>query len=402
MHWDSSPRGGGNHVVNGRAATPGSSPRADARSITAPTDTWCRTASGGNPTTGKAPSLPTQATAFPLPAGPRHSGLVDGLGRHIDYLRISVTDRCNFRCTYCIGEHPAFLPKTEVLTLDEIDRIATTFVALGVRRLRLTGGEPLVRRGIVGLVSSLARHLKSGDLDEITMTTNGALLAHFAESLAEAGLRRINVSLDTLDHKTFARVSRFGSLKDVLTGLEAAHRAGLTVRLNCVVQAGINDRNIDDLMMFAHERDMDLALIETMPIGRASGERPDRYVPLSLVRADLEKRWTLVDLPDRTFGPARYVRVRETGGRVGFITPISHGFCEGCNRVRLTCDGRLTLCLGRDGSIDLKPVLRASAGDEPIRAAIAAAVAQKPHRHGFDLSHADRGGVAHSMHGTGG
>lgn len=402
MHWDNPLRGGDGHIAVGRVATLGTSPRIDARSIAGTADTWGRTASGDHPAAGQASNVSSDAAPLPLLADPDRSGLVDGLGRHIDYLRISVTDRCNFRCTYCIGEHPAFLPKSEVLTLGEIDRIASTFVALGVRRLRLTGGEPLVRRGIVGLVASLARHLRSGDLDEITMTTNGALLGHFAGSLAEAGLRRINVSLDTLDHDTFARVSRFGSLDDVLTGLQAAHRAGLTVRLNCVVQAGINDRSIDELMMFAHGRGMDLALIETMPIGRASGERPDRYMPLGLVRADLEKRWTLVDLPDRTFGPARYVRVRETGGRVGFITPISHGFCEGCNRVRLTCDGRLTLCLGRDGSVDLKPVLRASAGDEAIRAAIAAAVAQKPQRHGFDLSHADRGGVSHSMHGTGG
>lgn len=346
-----------------------------------------------------APTDP--ASTSPAPAS-RRDPLIDGFDRRIEYLRLSVTDRCNFRCAYCIGDKPVFLPKREILSLDEIDRLASVFVRCGVRRLRLTGGEPLARRGIVDLARSLSRHLASGDLDEITVTTNGSLLADKAEALYDAGIRRINLSLDTLDPEVFAGVCHNGRLADVLDGLGAARRAGLAVRLNTVVMAGINDRAIEEIMLFAHARGIGLALIETMPIGRVGTDRPNRYVPLARVRDDLERRWTLVDLPDRTLGPARWARVEETEGRIGFITPMSHGFCESCNRVRLTCDGRLTLCLGRDGSIDLKSILRSSESDEPLVAAIAEAVARKPRRHGFDTTRADLGAVSRPMYGTGG
>lgn len=340
--------------------------------------------------------------SIPLPPLAPSAALVDGFDRRIEYLRVSVTDRCNYRCAYCMGEDAVFLPKRDLLSLEEIDRLATVFVGRGVRRLRLTGGEPLARRGVVGLAKSLSRHLDAGDLDEITLTTNGSLLASHAEGLAAAGVRRVNVSLDTLDPAVFAEVSRNGRLADVLAGLAAARAAGLGVRLNAVVMAGVNDTSVEALMIWAHERGMSLALIETMPIGRTATEPSRRYVPLARVRDDLERRWTLTELPDRTQGPARYVRVEETGGRLGFITPMSHGFCADCNRVRLSADGRLTLCLGRDGGVDLKPILRSSESDEPLREAIAAAIARKPQRHGFDAARRDLGGIDRAMWRTGG
>ncbi|TBW40319.1 GTP 3',8-cyclase MoaA [Siculibacillus lacustris] len=326
--------------------------------------------------------------------------LVDPFGRHIDYLRVSVTDRCNYRCTYCMGDHPTFLPKAEVLDLDELDRLISAFVRRGIRRVRLTGGEPLARRGIVGLVAGLARHLDGGGLDEITMTTNGSLLDRFAGDLAAAGLRRVNVSLDTLDPARFADVTRRGDLAEVLAGIAAARAAGLAVKINAVVQTGVNDGAIDDLLAFAHDGGMDLALIETMPIGRIGGDRAARHLTLDRVRADLERRFTLIDLPERSGGPARYVRVRETGGRIAFITPLSHGFCGECNRVRITCDGRLTLCLGRESAVDLRAVLRGSEGDAALSAAIDAAIARKPQGH--DFAHAPFAAVARGMNLTGG
>ena len=335
----------------------------------------------------------------PRDANPR---LVDGHDRRIDYLRLSLTDRCNFRCGYCMGENATFLPRRELLALEEIDRLASIFVSLGVRRLRLTGGEPLARRGVVGLVDGLSRHLADGRLDEITLTTNGSLLAPVAEDLFVAGVRRVNVSLDTLDPVRFAEICRTGRLSDVLDGLDAARRVGMGVRLNAVVMAGVNDHAIEDLMLFAHDRGMSLALIETMPIGRGGLGPSDRYVALEAVRRRLEERWTLTDLPDRTQGPARYAEVVETGGRIGFITPMSHGFCAACNRVRLSADGRLTLCLGRSGGVDLKTLLRSSESDEPVTATIVAAIAKKPHGHAFDPTRADFGRVDRAMWETGG
>lgn len=328
--------------------------------------------------------------------------LLDTFGRQVDYLRVSVTDRCNYRCTYCLGEHPVFVPKREVLSLDELDRLCSAFVRCGVRRLRLTGGEPLTRRNIVALVRSLSRHLSTGALDEITMTTNGSLLARFAGELAEAGLRRINVSLDTLDAETFARITRGGDLATVLGGIEVARVAGLKVKLNTVVQAGVNDRAIADLVGYAHGRGMDLSLIETMPVGAVAGDRTGGFIPLDHVRAALEQRFTLVDLPERSGGPARYVRVVETGGRIGFITPMSHGFCADCNRVRVTCTGKLVLCLGRSGAVDLRAALRSSEGDDALVAAIHDAVARKPQSHSFALDQLGHPAIARGMNATGG
>ncbi|EJW12587.1 Molybdenum cofactor biosynthesis protein MoaA [Rhodovulum sp. PH10] len=328
--------------------------------------------------------------------------LVDTFGRHIAYLRVSVTDRCNYRCTYCLGEHPVFVPKREVLSLDELDRLCSAFVRCGVRRIRLTGGEPLTRRNIVSLVRGLARHIETGALDEITMTTNGSLLGRHAKELADAGMRRINVSLDTLDPETFSHITRGGDLTEVLDGIDLARDAGLAIKLNTVVQGGMNDRAIPDLMTYAHARGMDLSLIETMPVGDAVGDRAAGFVPLDRIRDVLDRNFTLVDLPNRSGGPARYVRVAETGGRVGFITPMSHNFCADCNRVRVTCTGRLVLCLGRIGSVDLRGALRASEGDDDLMAAIHDAVAQKPQEHSFAVDQLGHPAIARGMNATGG
>ncbi|NLH82351.1 MAG: GTP 3',8-cyclase MoaA [Phyllobacteriaceae bacterium] len=340
----------------------------------------------------------TLSSSVSAPATP----YVDAFERRIDYLRVSVTDRCNYRCAYCMGEAPVFLPKRELLTLEEIDRLASIFVTGGVRRLRLTGGEPLARRGLVDLAKSLSRHIAAGALDEITLTTNGSLLVPHAAALFDAGVRRINVSLDTLDPEVFARVTGGGRLADVLRGLDAARAVGFGIRLNAVVMAGVNAETIEDLVLFAHRRDMSVALIETMPIGRSNRDTSRRYVPLAHVREALARRWTLVDLPDRSHGPARYVRVEETGGRLGFITPMSHGFCRDCNRVRIAADGRLATCLGRSDGVDLKPLLRSTESDEALREAIAAAIARKPQGHVFDASRPDLGGIDRAMWSTGG
>lgn len=313
-------------------------------------------------------------------AGP---AMIDPFGRAVTYLRVSVTDRCDFRCTYCMSEHMTFLPKRDLLTLEELDRVCSAFIRKGVRKLRLTGGEPLVRRDMMTLVRSLGRHLATGALDELTLTTNGSQLARFAGDLAAAGVRRVNVSLDTLDADRFARITRWGRLEQVLEGIEAATRAGLKVKINTVALRNENEAEIPSLIEWAHARGHDITLIETMPLGDIDEDRTDQYLPLSLVRSRLEERWVLEDLPDRTGGPARYVRIRETGGRLGFITPLTHNFCESCNRVRLTCTGTLYMCLGQADAADLRAPVRASAEDALLDAAIDEAISRKPKGHDF-------------------
>jgi len=329
--------------------------------------------------------------------------LLDPFGRAITYLRVSVTDRCDFRCVYCMSEDMAFLPKRDLLTLEELDRICSVFVDRGVRKLRITGGEPLVRRDIMTLFGSLARHLDSGGLDELTVTTNGSQLARHAKDLAACGVKRINVSIDTLDAEKFRRITRWGDLTKVLQGLDAAQNAGLKVKINTVALKGVNEDEIEALLEWAHGRGMDLTLIEVMPLGEIDGQRIDQFLPLSLVRARLAARYTLEDLADRTGGPARYVRVKETDGRLGFITPMTHNFCESCNRVRLTCTGQLFMCLGQEDAADLRAPVRASECNELLERAIVDAIARKPKGHDFiiDRRHA-RPALSRHMSVTGG
>jgi cyclic pyranopterin phosphate synthase len=327
--------------------------------------------------------------------------LVDGFGRTVTYLRLSVTDRCDLRCVYCMAEHMTFLPKAEVLTLEELDRIASAFVGLGTRKLRLTGGEPLVRKGMLDLVRSLGRHLRSGALDELTLTTNGTRLADFAGELADAGVRRINVSLDTLKPDLFRRLTRGGDVGKVLAGVAAAQAAGLAVKINAVALRDDNAAEIPDLIAWAHGQGCDLTLIETMPLGEIEADRTDQYLSLAAVRRELESFWTLEDLPLSTGGPARYVRVAETGGRLGFITPLSHNFCEACNRVRLTCTGTLHTCLGQEDATDLRAVLRDGADDAELARVIREAVLGKPKGHDFEIARAQPAVTRH-MSTTGG
>jgi cyclic pyranopterin phosphate synthase len=337
------------------------------------------------------------ASSSPAPA------LVDPFGRHVSYLRVSVTDRCDLRCSYCMSEHMTFLPKKDLLTLEELDRLCSAFVARGVRKLRITGGEPLVRKNILWLFRALSRHLGSGALDELTLTTNGSQLARFAGELRDAGVRRINVSLDTLQPDRFRAITRWGDLAQTMAGIDAAEKAGLAVKLNAVALKGTNDDEFDDLIRFAHGRGFDLTLIETMPMGEIDADRTDQYLPLSIVRARLMQDWTLEDIAFRTGGPARYVRVKETGGRLGFITPLTHNFCESCNRVRLTCTGTLFMCLGQDDAADLRAPLRASADDALLMAAIDEAIARKPKGHDFVIDRRTRApAVVRHMSVTGG
>src|SRR5476649_1140425 len=319
------------------------------------------------------------------PVTPDRPRLIDRFGRTVDYVRVSLTDRCDFRCVYCMAEDMTFLPKAEILTLEELDRLCTAFVSRGVRHLRLTGGEPLMRRGIMDLVRSLGRHLKDGGLKELTLTTNGVRLREFAAGLAQAGIARINVSLDSLDRATFARIARADRLPQVLDGIAAAQDAGIRVKINTVALKRDNLAELPALIQWAHDGGMDLSLIETMPMGAIEEDRTDQFVSLASVRQQLESYWTLTDLPERSSGPARYVRVAETGGRLGFITPLSHNFCESCNRVRVTCTGTLYMCLGQEGAVDLRAPLRASEDDKLLHAAIDAAVAAKPKGHDFLL-----------------
>ena len=329
--------------------------------------------------------------------------MIDPFGRTISYLRESVTDRCDFRCTYCMAEDMAFLPKRDLLSLEELDRLCTVFIEKGVRKLRLTGGEPLVRKNIMHLVRQLSRHLKSGTLDELTLTTNGSQLARFAGELADAGVKRINVSLDTLDADKFHTITRWGNLAKVMEGIDAALAAGLKIKLNAVALKGFNDHEIPDLMRWAHARSMDMTVIETMPMGEIDVDRTDQYLPLSLLRAQLEGQFTLNDIPYKTGGPARYVEVKETGGRLGFITPMTHNFCESCNRVRLTCTGTLYMCLGQEDAADLRAPLRASEGNELLSNAIDEAIGRKPKGHDFIIDRrTSRPAVSRHMSVTGG
>jgi len=329
--------------------------------------------------------------------------MLDGFGRHVTYLRVSVTDRCDFRCTYCMAENMNFLPRQELLTLEELDRICSAFISKGVRKLRLSGGEPLVRKNVMSLFRSLSRHLKSGALDELTLTTNGSQLASFAGQLADCGVERINVSLDTLDPEKFRQITRWGDLAKVLAGIEAAQKVGLKIKLNVVALKGFNDLEIADILTFAHGRGMDLTLIETMPMGDIEEDRTDRYLPLSELRRSLERQFTLDDIAFKTGGPARYVTVRETAGRLGFITPMTHNFCESCNRVRLTCTGTLYMCLGQNDAADLRQHVRSSSHDEYLMNAIDDAIVRKPKGHDFIIDRQSRSpAVARHMSVTGG
>jgi len=337
------------------------------------------------------------------PSASLNRPMTDPFGRTISYLRVSVTDRCDLRCFYCMSEDMTFLPKADLLTLEELDRLCTAFIAKGVRKLRLTGGEPLVRRNVMSLVRSLSRHLATGALNELTLTTNGSQLARFAGELRDCGVRRINVSLDTLDAQKFRAITRWGELDKVLAGIEAARSAGLAVKINAVALKNLNEDEIPTLMEWAHGKGMALTLIEVMPMGDIGAGRIDQYVPLSLLRARLSKQYTLTDIDDNTGGPARYVRVGETGGKLGFITPMTHNFCEACNRVRITCTGTLHTCLGHEDASDLRKPLRASADDDLLAAAIDRAIGLKPKGHDFiiDRRH-NRPSVSRHMSVTGG
>ena len=329
--------------------------------------------------------------------------MIDPFGREITYLRVSVTDRCDFRCVYCMSEHMTFLPKRDVLSLEELDRLCSAFVRKGVNKLRLTGGEPLVRKDIMTLFHGLGRHLGTGALEELTLTTNGSQLDRYADELYAAGLRRINVSLDSLDPDKFKSITRWGDIDNVMRGIAAAKRAGLAIKINTVALNGINAGEFDRLIAWCGDQGFDLTLIETMPMGDIDGDRSADYLPLSAVRGDLDKRWHLEDIDYETAGPARYVRVKETGGRLGFITPLTHNFCESCNRVRLTCTGTLYICLGQADSADLRAPLRASESDAELDTAIDAAIAQKPKGHDFIIDRTHNGpAVDRHMSVTGG
>jgi cyclic pyranopterin phosphate synthase len=331
------------------------------------------------------------------------NAMTDPFGRRISYLRVSITDRCDFRCAYCMSEDMTFLPRADLLTLEELDRLCSAFIAKGVRKLRLTGGEPLVRRNMISLVRSLSRHLDSGALHELTLTTNGSQLERFASELHDCGVRRLNVSLDTLDPNKFREITRWGDLGKVLAGIEAARAAGLAIKINAVVLKNFNEDEIPALMEWAHGKGMGLTLIEVMPMGEVGAGRIDQYVPLSMVRTRLAQRYTLTDLDESSGGPARYARVSETGGKLGFITPMTHNFCESCNRVRITCTGTLHTCLGHEDAADLRKPLRASADDRLLGEAIDRAIGLKPKGHDFiiDRRHS-RPSVSRHMSVTGG
>ena len=331
------------------------------------------------------------------------SELIDPFGRPVTYLRVSVTDRCDFRCVYCMSEHMTFLPKRDLLSLEELDRLCSAFVAKGVAKLRITGGEPLVRKNIMWLFKALSRHLDSGQLEELTLTTNGSQLPRYANDLKACGVERINISLDTLKPDLFKAITRWGDFNTVMDGVEAAEKAGIRLKFNAVALKGVNEDEFEEMVRFAHGRGADLTLIETMPLGDIDGDRTDQYLPLSIVRARLMDRFTLEDIDYKTGGPARYVRVKETGGRIGFITPMTHNFCESCNRFRLTCTGTLYMCLGRDDAADLRAPLRANVDDAALYDAIDAAIAKKPKGHDFIIERGrNKPAVARHMSVTGG
>ncbi len=335
--------------------------------------------------------------------GNAQPSMIDPFGRAVTYLRVSVTDRCDFRCTYCMAENMTFLPKKDLLTLEELDRLCRAFIAKGVRKLRLTGGEPLVRKNVMLLVRSLGELVHAGELDELTLTTNGSQLSRFAAELADCGVRRINVSLDTLDPDKFLRITRWGELSKVLEGIDAAQAAGIHVKINAVALKGLNDLEIPDMLRWAHGRGMDLTLIETMPMGEIDEDRTDHYLPLSEMRDRLAQQFTLSENPYRTGGPARYLTVAETGGRLGLITPMTHNFCESCNRVRLTCTGTLYMCLGQNDAADLRTALRASDDDAYLSSVIDEAITRKPKGHDFIIDRTSkRPAVARHMSVTGG
>ena len=334
---------------------------------------------------------------------PPPAPLVDPFGRAISYIRVSVTDRCDFRCVYCMSEDMNFLPKGDLLTLEELDRLCSAFVARGTRKIRITGGEPLVRRGIMTLFRSLSRHLASGALEEVTVTTNGSQLAKHARELAECGVKRINVSMDTLDPDKFRAITRWGDLAKVMDGLDAAQAAGLSIKINAVALKGFNEAEAPEMIRWAHGRGMDLTFIEVMPLGEIEDARVDQYLPLTHLRAQLLDHFTLTDSSYQTGGPARYVSVKETGGRLGFITPLTHNFCEGCNRVRVTCTGTLYMCLGQEDAADLRAPLRASESNGPLFAAMEEAIARKPKGHDFVIDRTTRNpAVGRHMSVTGG
>jgi cyclic pyranopterin phosphate synthase len=329
--------------------------------------------------------------------------LIDPFGRHVSYLRVSVTDRCDYRCVYCMAEDMTFLPRQDLLTLEELDRVCSAFIEQGVKKLRLTGGEPLVRKGVMTLVESLSRHLKSGALEELTLTTNGSQLAKYAADLVKHGVKRINVSVDTLDPVKFKQITRWGDLAKVLEGIAVAKAAGLKIKINAVALKGVNEHEIPSMIRWCHEHGHELTLIETMPLGDIDGDRTDQYLPLSQVRAQLMDQFTLIDNPHKTGGPARYMTVQETGGRIGFITPLTHNFCESCNRVRLTCTGTLFMCLGQEDAADLRAPLRASESNALLHKAIDEAISRKPKGHDFiiDRDH-NKPAVSRHMSVTGG
>ncbi|MFV2091679.1 MAG: GTP 3',8-cyclase MoaA [Hyphomicrobiales bacterium] len=329
--------------------------------------------------------------------------MVDPFNRAVTYLRVSVTDRCDFRCTYCMAENMTFLPRRELLSLEELDRLCSVFIAKGVRKIRLTGGEPLVRKNLMWLIERLSRHLDSGALDELTLTTNASQLSRFAGQLFALGIRRINVSIDTLDADKFKKITRWGDIEKVKAGIGAAQQAGLAIKLNTVALKGVNDDEFEPMLRWAHSQGMDMTIIETMPLGQIEGDRADTYLPLNQVRADLAKRLTLTESSHKTGGPARYYTVAETGGRLGFITPLSHNFCESCNRVRLTCTGTLYMCLGQDDAADLRTPLRTTTSDAEMGLVIDEAISRKPKGHDFIIDRTNRDpATARHMSVTGG